>query len=156
MGPMTKVMLIGALALCLRVSHAQTTVDIHDIACPTGRIAVPLAEPPGTTAVKLVRMVCVPLDPAVFAIRNGTLTLIASPPPALVFVYDAGLAGAVDGVNAVFTLPSVPSNPASLMLFRNGLKLTVGVDFTLMNQTITFLPTSLPQPFDLMFASYLR
>lgn len=44
-------------------------------------------------------------------------------------------AGAVDGVNAVFELSF---EPASLLLFLNGVLQTLGGDYTLSGTTITF------------------
>lgn len=63
-------------------------------------------------------------------------------------------AGPVDGTNAVFTLSQAPLPAASLNLYRNGLLQTSGVDFALDGNIITFFPVSLPQPGDLLVASY--
>jgi hypothetical protein len=54
-------------------------------------------------------------------------------------------AGTVNGINATFTLAAAPSPAASLVLIRNGLVQTAGIDFTLSNQTITFLAGAIPQ-----------
>ena len=62
--------------------------------------------------------------------------------------------GAIDGVNAVFVLAFAPSPPSSLSLFRNGLRLTPGVDYSLLNKTITFVAPALPVPGDVLNASY--
>jgi hypothetical protein len=63
-------------------------------------------------------------------------------------------AGAVNGSNAVFTLafPPVPAN--SLSLFRNGLRMESGQDYSLLGSTITFFLGSIPQPGDTLVASY--
>ena len=47
-------------------------------------------------------------------------------------------AGTINGTNAAFTLANVPNPPASLALFRNGLLLTQGGDYTLSSNAITF------------------
>jgi hypothetical protein len=62
--------------------------------------------------------------------------------------------GTIDGSNASFTLANVPNPPASLALFRNGLLLTQGGDYTLSSSTITFLTGAVPQPNDVLLASY--
>jgi hypothetical protein len=62
--------------------------------------------------------------------------------------------GALDGNNATFTLAEAPSPAASLLLFRNGLLQKPGGDYTLSGATITFAAGSVPQPGDLLAASY--
>lgn len=61
--------------------------------------------------------------------------------------------GTVDGVNATFALANVPSG-TSLMLFRNGLYLTTGFDYTLTAGTIQFVPGEVPRTGDTLTASY--
>ncbi len=64
-------------------------------------------------------------------------------------------AGSTNGSNVVFLLANVPIGP-SLALFRNGLYMTTGVDYTLAGQTITFTAgaVAVPQPGDILTASY--
>ncbi|HEY4359919.1 MAG TPA: hypothetical protein VGN17_03070 [Bryobacteraceae bacterium] len=62
--------------------------------------------------------------------------------------------GAVNGSNSVFTLAFPPSPAGSLALFRNGLRLESGQDFTLSGSTITFFLGSIPQTGDLLGATY--
>jgi hypothetical protein len=62
--------------------------------------------------------------------------------------------GSVNGTNAVFTLAFPPSPPANLAVFRNGLRQDRGLDYTLSANTITFFLGSIPQPGDLLLASY--
>jgi len=61
--------------------------------------------------------------------------------------------GTIDGTNSVFTLANVPDG-ASLMLFRNGLYMSRGIDYTLNDQTISFVSGGIPQPADGLIASY--
>ena len=63
-------------------------------------------------------------------------------------------AGTVDGSNTAFTLANVPNPSASLELFRNGLLLTQGGDYTLSGNAITFLTGAAPQPSDVLSAFY--
>ncbi len=62
--------------------------------------------------------------------------------------------GVVDGSNATFQLANGPTPAASLVLFRNGLALQTGFDFTLSGSAIAFQPTSVPQPGDVLQAFY--
>lgn len=72
----------------------------------------------------------------------------------LTFIDGESPAGLVNGLNAIFTLANAPQPPASLLLFRNGLLQKQGADYSLSNSTITFLGSYLPQPADLLTASY--
>lgn len=62
--------------------------------------------------------------------------------------------GAVNGSNRVFTLSFAPSPQASLDLYRNGLLMRPGTDYTLSGNVVTFLAASTPQVGDLLAASY--
>jgi hypothetical protein len=62
--------------------------------------------------------------------------------------------GTMNGSNAAFTLSKAPSPAASLLLFRNGLLQKAGVDFTLTGSSVSFQAGSVPQPGDLLQASY--
>ncbi len=63
-------------------------------------------------------------------------------------------AGAINGANRWFTLTQIPSPPASLALFRNGLLQRPGVDYSLSGAGITFTAGTTPQPGDVLAASY--
>ena len=63
-------------------------------------------------------------------------------------------AGALDGVNATFTLANAPNPSASLALFRNGLLLKQGVDYTVSNSTIAFQAGAVPRSADMLLAYY--
>jgi hypothetical protein len=63
-------------------------------------------------------------------------------------------AGTINGANAAFTLAYVPSPAASLMVYRNGLLMKLGLDFTLSNRTLTFLTGAIPQAGDTLLAAY--
>jgi hypothetical protein len=62
-------------------------------------------------------------------------------------------AGVLDGANTVFTLANIPSPSTSLHLYRNGVRLDTGVDYSLSGSTLTFLSTT-PQPGDIFFGDY--
>lgn len=62
--------------------------------------------------------------------------------------------GLVNGVNTAFTLMYAPAPPSSLVLFRNGLRMSQGNDYLISGATIAFLSVSTPQAGDLLSASY--
>ncbi len=61
--------------------------------------------------------------------------------------------GIVDGTNGTLTLANTPLG-SSLLLFRNGLYMTPGFDYTLTGSTIVFPAGAVPQPGDKLTASY--
>lgn len=63
-------------------------------------------------------------------------------------------AGTVDGANATFVLAHTPAPAFSLSLYRNGLYQKQGLDYTLTGSTVVFEPVSIPQPQDILLASY--
>lgn len=70
------------------------------------------------------------------------------------FVDGDTITGIVDGSNSSFTLSAAPNPTGSLVFYRNGILQKQGVDFTLNNSSILFLPASTPQPGDTLLASY--
>ena len=66
------------------------------------------------------------------------------------FIDGEGPAGTLDGSNASFLLANVPNPASSLALYRNGLLLRQGGDYTLANNTVTFLTGAVPQPNDIL------
>ena len=63
-------------------------------------------------------------------------------------------AGTLDGTNAAFTLAYAPAPPASLEVFRNGMLLKQGNDYTISGNALTFSSGAVPQPLDALVASY--
>ena len=67
--------------------------------------------------------------------------------------YDAETpAGLVDGSNNTFTLLNPPG--ASLTLFRNGMYMKAGFDYTLTGGAVQFVSGAIPQPLDTLVANY--
>ena len=62
--------------------------------------------------------------------------------------------GTMNGVNTAFTLANAPAPPSSLEIFRNGLLLKQGNDFTVYGNSLTFLAGAVPQAGDALLASY--
>lgn len=60
--------------------------------------------------------------------------------------------GVIDGANTTFALSASPAPPFSLMLFRNGVLLRQGTDYTLSGSTITLIAA--PIVTDWLFAYY--
>ena len=61
--------------------------------------------------------------------------------------------GAVNGLNATFTLANTPSG-SSLLLFRNGVLVQAGLDYSLNGSTIQFAGNAIPQAADTLVAEY--
>ncbi len=70
------------------------------------------------------------------------------------FVDGDTITGIVDGSNTTFALSAAPNPPGSLVFYRNGMLQKAGLDFTLNNNSVQFLPASTPQPGDTLLASY--
>ena len=62
--------------------------------------------------------------------------------------------GLVDGANTSFALSGTPSPAGSLAIYRNGILMKSGQDFTLAGNSIQFVPGAVPQPGDTLLASY--
>jgi len=62
--------------------------------------------------------------------------------------------GAVDGVNTLFTLVQSPNPAASLAVYRNGMRIRSGLDYTSIGATITFAPGYIPQIGDIIQCAY--
>jgi hypothetical protein len=63
-------------------------------------------------------------------------------------------AGIADGANTAFTLTGTPSPAGSLAVYRNGILMKSGQDFTLSGSSVQFMAGAAPQPGDTLLASY--
>lgn len=109
-------------------------------------------------------IVCLLLDTSAFVVDTTTtpMTLRIKPTamsPVPNFADSETPAGTIDGANQVFTLAHAPNPTASMVLTRNGLVLTNGVDYVLNGTSVTFQGillngTAVPQVGDLLRASY--
>lgn len=70
------------------------------------------------------------------------------------FVDSETPSGLINGSNLVFTLGGTPNPATSLELYRNGIRLSPTVDYTLTTNTITFVSGAQPQPNDVLRATY--
>ena len=62
--------------------------------------------------------------------------------------------GLVNGVNTSFTVMYAPAPQSSLLVFRNGLRMSQAVDYKVSGNSITFLTVATPQAGDLLSVSY--
>jgi hypothetical protein len=62
--------------------------------------------------------------------------------------------GIVDGANTSFSLSATPNPAASLSVYRNGLLMALGADYSLTNRVIQFVPSDVPDPGDTLLATY--
>jgi hypothetical protein len=70
-------------------------------------------------------------------------------------VFNETPAGAINGVNAAFTLAHLPEGP-TVMLYVNGLLMLQGADYTLSAKTITFVADAVPGAGEWMRAAYRK
>jgi hypothetical protein len=105
-----------------------------------------------------------------YAITNTTITFAVAAPQSgdtLQASYRTGLtlvgigfidgetpAGATDGANRSFSVAQIPLPAASLEVFRNGIRMKSGVDYTVTGGVITFQPAATPQIGDSLQCSY--
>lgn len=85
---------------------------------------------------------------------DGTSGPCGAGGPGANFVDGETPSGLLNGSNAVFTLADAPSPASSLELYRNGLRLKHGLDYTVTGNVITFAGVAIPQPGDVLTASY--
>lgn len=74
--------------------------------------------------------------------------------PGVGFVDQETPSGTINGVNAVYATSQNPSPSSSLVVYRNGVRLTAGVDYTAVGTAITFGSTLVPQSGDTLVCSY--
>ena len=87
---------------------------------------------------------------------NATVNTLSAAGSTAVFVDDEVPAGTINGVNTVFSLAGTPAPAASLTLYRNGLEMALGGDYTLNGSAITFSSNSLPRTGDTLLAYYRK
>jgi hypothetical protein len=95
-------------------------------------------------------------DPSDCVRVDGTSIPCANPIPQITPVWvDAETPSSIPGgTNTSFTLSNAPNPPNSLHLFRNGVRLSQGVDYTLNGTSITFLGAQIPGSTDRLLADY--
>lgn len=103
---------------------------------------VPVAHKPYTTQRRLRGRRAIPY----VAAQQGTTGGGAPNVPIQYSTALGTIVGVIDGVNAVFWLQA--GGVMQMQVTRNGLTQTPGVDYNSVNNQITFLPGSIPQPGD--------
>jgi hypothetical protein len=136
---------------------ADTTIQISDVA----GLSDALAERPARGAGYMPGRILLPDSNGDLSGMNGAADQCVRGDGSLgpcganlVFIDLETPSGALNGTNAAFTLTMTPNPTTSLLLFRNGLLQKLGVDFTLAGSSVAFLAGSVPQPGDLLQASY--
>lgn len=106
---------------------------------------------PASTAPVTVAQVWVATRPT-----RGSGGAVATPSCQAVYSDIEEPSGAVDGLNAAFTLASSPVSAGGVLLYRNGLlqKRGDGGDYDLAGNLITFRAASIPQPGDILAVVY--
>jgi len=74
--------------------------------------------------------------------------------PGVGFVDSEAPTGAINGVNNSFTLTQSPNPVASLSVFRSGVRLKPGTDYTVNGTSLTFVVGHVPQTGDVLQCSY--
>ena len=85
---------------------------------------------------------------------NSLSALDAAATTSATFIDGEVPVGNVNGSNGTFNLSQSPVPASSLAVFRNGLLQSIGVDYSLAGQAITFLAGSIPRPTDVIAAYY--
>jgi len=85
---------------------------------------------------------------------DGTSGPCGSATGPVLFVDSESPSGSIDGTNATFTLANPPNPSSSLALFRNGMLLQSGPDYTLTGNSIQFVAGKQPSPGDVLQGSY--
>jgi hypothetical protein len=74
--------------------------------------------------------------------------------PGVGFVDGETPAGTINGVNNAFTITQSPNPPGSLSVFRSGVRLKSGADYTVNGTSLTFVAGHVPQTGDVLQCSY--
>jgi hypothetical protein len=74
--------------------------------------------------------------------------------PGVGFVDAETPSGTIDGVNNLFSTAQTPNPTSSLAIYRNGLRLIAGVDYTTSGNSIAFGTAFVPQTGDSLVCSY--
>lgn len=74
--------------------------------------------------------------------------------PGVAFIDGEVVSGTLDGTNLAFSLSRTPNPIASLVVYRNGLRLKMSLDYMLSGNIVIFQPSLAPRPGDLLLASY--
>lgn len=110
------------------------------------RQKVPISKKPYSANRRLMVRMPVPY----VAAQQGTTGGGAQNVP-IQFTTDNGtIVGVIDGTNAIFTL--IQGGVTYMSVYRNGDLQTFGLDYTAVNNQITFTPANIPQPGDVITA----
>jgi hypothetical protein len=138
-----------------------TTVTIDDVTGLTAALNLRPSEGPGFTISRAAIIDASGLIDGASGNATDCLYVDGSSGPCgatstntLTFIDGETPGGTINGINATFTLANAPQPSSTLALFRDGLLQKQGLDYSLSNNTITFLGSNLPQLADVLTASY--
>lgn len=140
-----------------RVRPITTVADDSD---SRGTVSVPIPMNDVTGLVDALSQINNSISNLTITVNNLSTTVnslsstVQSLGPLPTFVDAETPIGAIDGANATFTLGAAPSPQSSLVLYRNGMRLSQGIDYSLTGNTILFSTPAIPQPSDFLLAGY--
>jgi hypothetical protein len=132
----------------------------NSIANATGGVAVPIPMSDVTGLLAALAQMKESIDnltttlAAQNAIINSLTSTIQNLPSVPTFVDSETPVGLVDGSNPTFVLSAAPSPPTSLVVYRNGMRLSPGSDYSLSGDTIVFTKGAIPNVGDLINSTY--
>lgn len=162
----------------LGLASSTTNAVFVDAEMPTGTpngktAAFTLANPPSPSgSLTLFRNGLMQSNTIDFTLSGSTITFVAGSIPQTGDVLQAYYriagtgptstfadaetpGGIIDGVNLTFTLAAAPNPASGLKLYKNGVLLQLGGDYTLSGNTVTFINATItPQPGDKLLANY--
>jgi hypothetical protein len=146
----------GGGSIGLPIQESDVTSLVHDLAArPTtaaGYTASHAALIDSTGSISSVSgnsSDCVHVDGSSGACGVSSATSVAA-----AFVDGETPSGIVNGANPTFSLNQAPSPAISLSLYRNGIMLRQGLDFTLSGSSVAFVTGAVPQADDVLLAFY--
>jgi hypothetical protein len=156
-----KILLGSLLSVSIAIAQGASPTPVLPRCNQPNEIAVTF--PVSVAGSSFVIPMCVLLDPTATKIDTTTtpptLRIVSSSnitPAGPVFVDGEVPIGVIDGVNFTFTLASPPNPSTALHLYRNGVRLSPGIDFSLTGAAIAFLPGAVPQASDTLTADYRK
>jgi hypothetical protein len=132
----------------------------NSIANATGGVAVPIPMSDVTGLLAALAQMNGSIDnltktvAAQDTIIKSLTSTVQNLPSVPTFVDSEAPVGLLDGSNPIFVLSAVPSPPTSLVVYRNGMRLSPGSDYSLSGNIIVFTKGAIPNVGDLINVTY--
>lgn len=138
---------------------AQSAYVPGSVSCPAGQIIRATPQSSSLTGFTLLKFSCIALEATVTLDTSATPPTIKAipqapqncPPAAQTVIVEEFLSGVLDGANQVFTVSRVP---LTIQLYRNGLRMKQGTDYSVAGTSIVFFTGGVPRPGDILLADY--